>query len=145
MSKLEELTPNASVRGILPDALVTVINVHWFGSRLSNLPIKTRQARSRNELLYRHDEARIAVVEQGLPWNFDGDGNQFRLVSKPIESAWRTFLTRYSQSIPSIVDPLPHQITAVYDAMLPRQPLRSSWRMILEQAKPLWQGSLSRS
>ena len=24
----------------------------------------------------------------------------------------------------SIVDPLPHQITAVYEAMLPRQPLR---------------------
>ena len=24
----------------------------------------------------------------------------------------------------SVVDPLPHQITSVYDAMLPRQPLR---------------------
>ena len=31
MSRLEDLQPNA-VRGILPDALVTVVNVQWFGS-----------------------------------------------------------------------------------------------------------------
>jgi hypothetical protein len=28
MSKLEELCPNAAVRGILPDSLVTVVNVY---------------------------------------------------------------------------------------------------------------------
>ena len=32
MSKLEDLQPNASVRGILPDCLVTVVGVQWFGS-----------------------------------------------------------------------------------------------------------------
>ena len=30
--KLEALTPNASVRGILPDGLVTVVSVQWHGS-----------------------------------------------------------------------------------------------------------------
>ncbi len=29
---LEDLHPNTVVRGILPDAQVTVINVQWFGS-----------------------------------------------------------------------------------------------------------------
>ena len=32
MSTLEALQPNASVRGILPDCLVTVVSVQWFGS-----------------------------------------------------------------------------------------------------------------
>jgi hypothetical protein len=35
-----------------------------------------------NELLYRHDEARIEVVELGRPWSFDGDGGLFRLISE---------------------------------------------------------------
>ena len=29
MSRLEDLHPNTALRGILPDALVTVVNVHW--------------------------------------------------------------------------------------------------------------------
>ena len=32
LMKLEDLTPGASVRGILPDATVTVVNVQWHGS-----------------------------------------------------------------------------------------------------------------
>ena len=32
MIRLEDLQPNAAVRGILPDALVTVVSVQWFGS-----------------------------------------------------------------------------------------------------------------
>ena len=124
MSKLEELTPNASVRGILPDALVTVINVHWFGSEALELTYKDATGKVANELLYRHDEARIAVVEQGLPWSFDGDGNQFRLVSEANRIRLAHLFDPVLAVHTSIVDPLPHQITAVYDAMLPRQPLR---------------------
>ncbi len=32
MMRLEQLQPDAAVRGIVPDALVTVVNVQWFGS-----------------------------------------------------------------------------------------------------------------
>lgn len=32
MTRLEELVPGATVRGILPDNMVTVVNVQWFGS-----------------------------------------------------------------------------------------------------------------
>jgi hypothetical protein len=33
MNKLEQFTPNAALRGILSDVLVTVVNVQWFGNR----------------------------------------------------------------------------------------------------------------
>jgi superfamily II DNA or RNA helicase len=124
MSKLEELTPNASVRGILPDALVTVINVQWFGSEALELTYKDATGKVANELLYRHDEARVAVIERGLPWSFDGDGSQFRLVSEANRIRLAHLFDPVLAVHTSIVEPLPHQITAVYDAMLPRQPLR---------------------
>jgi hypothetical protein len=82
MSRLEDLTPNTSNRGILPNGLVTVVNVQWHGSAALELTYKTPEGKVANELLYRHDEPRIEVVEQGRPWSFDGDGALFRLVSE---------------------------------------------------------------
>jgi hypothetical protein len=40
MTRLEDLLPNAAVRGILPDSLVTVVNVQWFGSEALELTYK---------------------------------------------------------------------------------------------------------
>src|SRR2546425_6174128 len=124
MTKLEDLRPNASVRGILPDALVTVVGAQWFGSEALELTYKDPAGRVANQLLYRHDELRLEVVEQGRPWSFDGDGALFRLVSE----AHRIRLAHLFDPVlavhTSLVEPLPHQITAVYDAMLPREPLR---------------------
>lgn len=122
--RLEDLHPNAAVRGILPDTLITVVSVQWFGSEALELTYKDHGGRVANQLLYRHDEPRIEVVEVGRPWSFDGDGGLFRLVSE----AHRIRLAHLFDPVlavhTSVVDPLPHQITAVYEAMLPRQPLR---------------------
>jgi len=73
MSKLEDLRPNAAVRGILPDGVVTVVNAQWFGSEALELTYKTTTGRVANELLYRHDDARLDVVEQGRPWSFEAE------------------------------------------------------------------------
>jgi superfamily II DNA or RNA helicase len=124
MIRLEDLQPNASVQGILPNGLITVVSVQWFGSEALELTYKTATGKVANELLYRHDEPRLDVVEQGRPWSFDGDGALFRLVSE----AQRIRLAHLFDPVlavhTSLIDPLPHQITAVYESMLPRQPLR---------------------
>jgi len=124
MSKLEELQTNASLRGILPDALVTVVSIQWFGREALELTYKDPGGKVANQLLYRHDEPRIEVVQAGRPWSFDGDGSLYRLVSE----AYRIRLAHLFDPVlavhTSLIEPLPHQIVAVYDAMLPRQPLR---------------------
>jgi SNF2 family DNA or RNA helicase len=124
MIQLEQLQPNAAVRGLVPDAMVVVVSVQWFGSQALELTYKTPAGKVANELLYRHDEPRLELAELGRPWGFDGDGATFRLVSE----AWRIRLAHLFDPIlavhTSVVDPLPHQITAVYESMLPRQPLR---------------------
>jgi len=124
MAKLEELTTGATLRGILPDAAVTVVSVQWYGSEALELTYKSPAGAVANELLYRHDEPRIQVVAEGRPWSFDAAGGLFRLVSE----AQRIRLAHLFDPVlavhTSLVEPLPHQITAVYEAMLPRQPLR---------------------
>ena len=122
--KLEDLRPNASVRGILPDVVVTVANVQWHGSDALTLIYRGPSGKVADEILYRHDESRLEIIEAGRPWSFDGDGALFRLVSE----AHRIRLAHLFDPVlavhTSLVEPLPHQITAVYEAMLPRQPLR---------------------
>jgi superfamily II DNA or RNA helicase len=124
MARLEDLKPNASVRGILPNGLVTVVSIQWHGSAAIELTYKTPEGRVANELLYRHDEPRIEVAEEGRPWSFDGDGGLFRLVSEAPRIRLAHLFDPVLAVHTSVVEPLPHQITAVYEAMLPRQPLR---------------------
>ena len=122
--KLEELQANVSVSGIVPEGMVTVVSVQWFGSEALELTYKTPAGRVANQLLYRDDESRLEIIQAGRPWGFDGDGALFRLVSE----AQRIRLAHHFDPLlavhTSLVEPLPHQITAVYEAMLPRQPLR---------------------
>jgi hypothetical protein len=80
--ELEELRPNATVRGILPDGLVTIVSVSWHGADALTLIYRTPSGKVAEEILYRHDELRLAVTAQGRPWSFDGDGALFRLVSE---------------------------------------------------------------
>ncbi len=112
------------MKGILPDCLVTVVNVQWFGSEALELTFKDPSGRLANQLLYRHDEPRIEVVAQGRPWSFDADGDLFRLVSEAHRIRLAYLFDPVLAVHTSLVEPLPHQITAVYEAMLPRQPLR---------------------
>ena len=82
MARLEELTPGALLRGILPDRLVTVIHVAWYGSEAVELTYKDAGGRPGMVLLYRESEPSLELVSVGRPWSFDGDGRLFRLVSE---------------------------------------------------------------
>lgn len=124
MIKLEDIKLNATIRGIMPDSMVTVVSVQWHGSDALELTYKTAAGKVANELLYRADESRLELVEHGRPWSFDGDGSLFRLVSEAERIRLAHLFDPVLAVHTSVVEPLPHQITAVYETMLPRQPLR---------------------
>ncbi|MGB9623959.1 MAG: helicase-related protein [Phycisphaerae bacterium] len=124
MARLEDLTRGASVRGILPDGLVTVVDVKWIGTVAVELTYKDAAGRLGNELLYRDREPTLEVAAVGRPWSFDGDGGLFRLVSEAYRISLAYLFDPLLAVHTSLVEPLPHQITAVYGEMLPRQPLR---------------------
>ena len=124
MAALEDLTRGASVRGILPDGLVTVVDVAWYGSGCVELTYKDVGGRLGSELLYRDREPTLEIATAGWPWSFDGDGALLRLVSEAQRIRLAYLFDPVLAVHTSIVDPLPHQITAVYEEMLTRQPLR---------------------
>jgi len=124
MAKLEDLKSGASVKGILPNSLVTVETVKWYGSDVLELIFKGPNGKPDQQLLYRHNEPELEIVEIGKPWSFDGDGSLFRVVSEARRIQLAYLFDPLLAVHSSLVDPLPHQITAVYDDMVPRQPLR---------------------
>lgn len=124
LTRLEELKPGIIVKGILPNEQVTVVSADPKGDDAVELFYKDSRGRAGIELLYRVRETSLEIVTEEQPWRFDGDGEMFRLVSE----AYRIQLAHLFDPLLAVytskVDPFPHQITAVYEKMLPRQPLR---------------------
>ena len=124
MSKLEDLKPDVVINGILPDSSVTIVNVRWHGNDVITLAYRIPSSQIKEEVLYRNDESRIEIADQERPWIFDGDGQLFRLVSEANRIKLAYLFDPILAVHSSEVEPLPHQITAVYEVMLERQPLR---------------------
>jgi superfamily II DNA or RNA helicase len=121
---LEQITRGSAVRGILPDSLVTISDVRWIGSVAIEVTYKDSAGRLGNELLYRDREPTLEIADTGKPWSFDGNPALFRLVSEAHRIRLAYLFDPLLAVHTSLVEPLPHQITAVYSEMLSRQPLR---------------------
>ena len=124
MLKLEQITRGATIKGVLPDGVVTVVDVKWLGNVAVELTYKDSTGRLGSELIYREREVSLEVVTSGSPWSFDADGSLFRLVSEARRIRLAYLFDPLLAVHTSLVEPLPHQITAVYEEMLTRQPLR---------------------
>jgi SNF2 family DNA or RNA helicase len=124
MVKLEELTRGSILNGILPNQSVTIIESKWHGSDVVEVTYKDINGQPYSELLFRDREITLELLTEGKPWNFDGDGNTLRLVSEANRIRLAYLFDPLLAVHTSLVEPLPHQITAVYSEMLGRQPLR---------------------
>ena len=124
VAQLEDVRRDGVVRGLTADGVATVVDVRWFGTTAIEVTFKDGAGRLANRVLYRDDEARLEVADSARGWSFDADSDAFRLVSEAKRISLGYLFDPYLAVTTALVDPLPHQITAVYEAMLPRQPLR---------------------
>ncbi|WP_290883887.1 DEAD/DEAH box helicase [Fischerella sp.] len=124
MVRLEELTKGTQVKGILPNSLVTIVDAQWHGSNVVELTYKDATGTLGNELVFRDKETTLEIVAEGGLWSFTADGAKFRLVSEAHRIRLAHLFDPLLAVHTSLVEPLPHQITAVYGEMLTRQPLR---------------------
>lgn len=118
--RLEDLKPQQSLQGVEPNVVVRVIAIAWHGDDSVQLIYGTPNASMKERFLSRFDEPSISIATAECPWAFDGDGEAFKLAveAKRIDLA---FLFDPMMAVhTSNVEPLPHQITAVYESMLPR-------------------------
>jgi len=124
MIRLEDLKPGIDLTGLEPAVISIVVSVVPIADGAVQVIYRTPDGSLKERLLNRADEPNISVATSERPWSFDGDGEKFKLTveAKRIDLA---FLFDPMMAVhTSNVDPLPHQITAVYESMLPRQPLR---------------------
>lgn len=122
--KLADLKPGLALTGLEPDVVCTVEFCKNIAENAIQVYYKRPDGTVKERLLGPSDEASIALATVERPWSFDGDAAAFQLAceAKRIDLA---FLFDPMMAVhTSNVDPLPHQITAVYESMLPRQPLR---------------------
>ena len=80
MAKLEEITVGSSVLGIAGNEPVSIVAVQWYGTNVIEITYKNSKGVPGTQLLYRDDEGSIIVQDNSLPWSFDADGGQMRLI-----------------------------------------------------------------
>ncbi|HPR70765.1 MAG TPA: helicase-related protein [Flexilinea sp.] len=124
MDKLENLKPNCQVKGILPNDTVTILSTQWYGSNIVNVTFRGTNGILGSELVFRDRENDLEIIAPGTVRSFDADPELFRLVSEAYRIRMAYLFDPWLAVHLSRVEPLPHQITAVYGEMLPRQPLR---------------------
>ena len=124
MLKLEDITKDCQIRGLEDGEIVRVVSVEPVGKDALTVYYKNNQGRLSEQMLFRSDEGRLDLAESGRPWGFDASGVDFKLGVE----AYRIRLAHLFDPMMAVhtsnVEPLPHQISGVYESMLPRQPLR---------------------
>src|SRR5258708_3948802 len=123
-AKLEDLTPGAVVRGVTPAGEISVVAVKWYGSNAVNLTYRTDDGQISDQLLYRDREARLVLRAASAAYGFDGDGAHFKLAAEALRIRMAARFDPMLAVTTSDLEPLPHQIQAVYGELLDRSPLR---------------------
>ena len=125
MIKLEDLKPSLYVKGLEGSDVVQIKNIESVGEGALTVLYKNSQGQFREQMLHRSDEARLELVEQNSrPWSFAANGAEFKLGLEAQRIRLAHLFDPMMAVHSSNVEPLPHQITAVYETMLQKQPLR---------------------
>jgi len=124
MTKLENITKGTYINGVIPNQMVEVIDVVWHGTDVIEIIFKDNLGNPNNQILYRDNESNLETVTASAPWSFNASSEKFKLVSEAYRIRLAYIFDPMMAIHTSMIEPLPHQITAVYDSMLPRQPLR---------------------
>jgi len=123
VSKLEDLQPGLRLAGVIPGQNIAVIAVQPHGADAIELTYKTAEGQLGQRVLGRDAETTLAIAQaEARP--LDAAAADFKLVAE----CQRIKLAGLSDPMLAVttsdIQPLPHQLRAVYGELLPRTPLR---------------------
>ena len=113
-----------SLRGLIAAQVVQLVSVTPVTPEILSVVLKDARGVFSERLLYPDDLQDCEVVAPAQSTQFDGDATKLRLVTEALRIRLAHLFDPYMALHTSQVQPLPHQITAVYGEMLTRQPLR---------------------
>ena len=121
--QLEELKPGVRVEGVIPGDVVTIVAAQWHGTSAVELTYKQSGGILGQQVVFRHHESDLTVSTSGSR-PFDADATDFKLAAEAQRISLAGLFDPMLAVATSEVQPLPHQIQAVYGELLPRTPLR---------------------
>jgi SNF2 family DNA or RNA helicase len=124
MLKLEDLQVDTHVTGIEAVGPVKVLYVKRSSADAVDVTYELLDGRVLKKTVFRADEGKLDVASDARVWAFDARPDVFKLAAEATRIRLAHLFDPMMAVHTSDVDPLPHQISAVYEAMLPKQPLR---------------------
>ena len=121
--RLEDIEPGSLVSGIDSASPVTVIAAVLRGHDSLEVTYKTPAGSLGQRMLYRADESRVSLATVSR-WSFEAPAADLKLAAEARRISLAARFDPYLAVRTSAVEPLPHQISAVYQHMLPQLPLR---------------------
>jgi superfamily II DNA or RNA helicase len=122
--RLEDVTPGVVLVGVVGDGAVTAVAVQWIGANALRLTYRTGEGRLDERLLYRDHESRLALAKVSAAYDFSADAVTFKLAAEALRIRMAGRFDPMLAVHTSDLEPLPHQIQAVYGELLGRTPLR---------------------
>ncbi|MGH8994445.1 MAG: helicase-related protein [Acidimicrobiales bacterium] len=122
--KFSDLTTGSRAHGLAGNGAVEVILVEIHGDNVATVTWRDANGQTDSRLVYEEDLAGLKVEVAGRNWTFDADAERFLLASEARRLSMAHLFDPLLAVNASAIDPLPHQIRAVYGEMLNRLPLR---------------------
>ena len=111
------------MRGLVAAGDVSIVAVEPHGDAIVNVVFRDADGHIGDRLLTAEQALQVSVA-QGRRWTFDGDPHGFKLASEARRIQLAHLFDPFSAVAASTIQPLPHQIDAVYGRLLPMQPLK---------------------
>lgn len=121
---VESLTAGARVIGLDGVNPVELLAVEWHAQDAVTITWRTASGLTSSSVLFAEDVSRLVLQDGTQLWAFDAPGDSFLLASEARRMRLAYLFDPLLAVNSSSVEPLPHQIRAVYSSMLHRQPLR---------------------
>ena len=122
--QLRDFVVGSKVNGLEVGKTVEIVAVKHHGDMVADVTYKDANGNLSGQMVYADQATEMELSEKALPWSFDADADRMRLVSEAYRIHLAYLFDPYLAVHTSSIEPLPHQISAVYEKMLPRQPLR---------------------
>jgi len=121
---LDIVRQGAVLRGLAGPEPATVMVVIRLTDDSANVVFRTEAGGLGERMVFAADLSLLTPVQAGAAFSFDGDPASFKLAAEARRMRLAHLFDPQAALGTSDVDPLPHQLRAVYEEMLPRQPLR---------------------
>lgn len=125
MQSFSEITNGAQILGLVPgNKPVWIITTVPIGAEAVTVYYKNESGKPEEQIVYQKDLHRLSIAEKELAWSFTADATNFRMALEAMRIQLGSLFDPMMAVHSSNIEPLPHQISAVYESMLPKQPLR---------------------